>query len=239
MSLDRRRCLRAARVVPAIEGRVIEDGVVAIDGSRIVAVGPASALADELARGPVEHFPDGTLLPGLIDAHAHLTLAADRRTYEQMALDPDEMMALVSLRNLRRHLNCGVTTLRDNGGRNRVTFVVREALQGRRAGRAHPRALDPAGPGRLGFLPDRHRPEVASELLDAEDGVAGVGEALRHVAGRRLVAQDHAEHLPGVHRLERQPGPQEGVGTHLPPDVELDVGHQAFHFEGPSQNVSR
>ena len=45
-----------------------------------------------------------------------------------MVLDPDEMMALVSVRNLQRHLACGVTTLRDNGGRNRVTFVVREAI---------------------------------------------------------------------------------------------------------------
>ena len=45
-----------------------------------------------------------------------------------MVLDPDEMMALVSVRNLQRHLACGVTTLRDNGGRNRVTFIVREAI---------------------------------------------------------------------------------------------------------------
>jgi imidazolonepropionase-like amidohydrolase len=33
------------------------------------------------------------------------------------------------VRNLQRHLASGVTTIRDNGGRNRVTFVVREALR--------------------------------------------------------------------------------------------------------------
>jgi imidazolonepropionase-like amidohydrolase len=38
------------------------------------------------------------------------------------------MMALYALRNLRIHLESGVTTLRDNGGRNRVTFVTREAV---------------------------------------------------------------------------------------------------------------
>ena len=74
-------------------------------------------------------FAGGTLLPGFVDAHAHLTLAGDRRTYEQMVLDPDEMMALVSVANLQRHLAGGVTTLRDNGGRNRVTFIVREAIK--------------------------------------------------------------------------------------------------------------
>jgi hypothetical protein len=71
----------------------------------------------------LETFPDAQLRQKtLIEA------TADRRTYEQMVLDPDEMMALVSVRNLQRHLACGVTTLRDNGGRNRVTFLVREAI---------------------------------------------------------------------------------------------------------------
>ncbi len=123
-----RRYLRGAQVVTAGERGVIQDGVVVVEGSRIAAVGPASDLAAELPPEGVQEFPNGTLLPGLVDAHAHLTLAADRRTYEQMVLDPDEMMALVSVRNMQRHLTCGVTTLRDNGGRNRVTFIVREAI---------------------------------------------------------------------------------------------------------------
>jgi imidazolonepropionase-like amidohydrolase len=124
-----RRYVRAARVLTFGQPGVIEDGTVAIEGSTIVWVGPAAELPANLPPGAVQQFTDGTLMPGLVDAHAHLTLAADRRTYEQMILDPDEMMALISLRNLQRHLACGVTTLRDNGGRNRVTFVVREAIR--------------------------------------------------------------------------------------------------------------
>jgi imidazolonepropionase-like amidohydrolase len=124
-----RHYVRAGRVITATPRGVIEDGVIGIDGGRIVSVGPAAELTAELGANPVEHFADATLLPGLVDAHAHLTLAGDRRTYEQMVLDPDEMMALVSIRNLQRHLASGVTTLRDNGGRNRVTFIVREAIK--------------------------------------------------------------------------------------------------------------
>jgi imidazolonepropionase-like amidohydrolase len=123
-----RRYLRAPRIVTAGADGLVHDGIVALEGSKIVAVGRAADMAHELESGQVEHFPDATILPGMVDAHAHLTLAADRRTYEQMILDPDEMMALVSVRNLQRHLACGVTTLRDNGGRNRVTFIVREAI---------------------------------------------------------------------------------------------------------------
>src|SRR5262245_55370665 len=123
-----RRYIRAARVVTVSARGVIEDGAVAVEGSRITAVGPAAEVTRGASPGAVEAYADATLMPGLVDAHAHLTLAADRRTYEQMVLDPDEMMALVSVSNLQRHLACGVTTLRDNGGRNRVTFIVREAI---------------------------------------------------------------------------------------------------------------
>jgi imidazolonepropionase-like amidohydrolase len=126
-TIDSRRHIRAARVATSTGRGVIEDGLVAIEGSRIVAVGPIAEFEPVPAGQPVEHFPNGTLLPGLIDAHAHLTLPANRQSYEQMARDSDEMMALVSVRNMQRHLASGVTTIRDNGGRNRVTFVVREA----------------------------------------------------------------------------------------------------------------
>src|SRR6267154_3526084 len=124
-----RRYIRAARVATMSSQGVIDDGVVALEDARIAAVGPAAEFEAEIANQAVDHFPSATLMPGLIDAHAHLSLPADRRTYEQMAQDPDEMMALISVRNLQRHLASGVTTIRDNGGRNRVTFIVREALR--------------------------------------------------------------------------------------------------------------
>jgi imidazolonepropionase-like amidohydrolase len=121
----KRRYLRAQRVFTATGKAPIEDGVVVIDGSVISQVARASEIKEQVPMA----YPTGTILPGLVDAHCHLTLPADRRTYEQMILDPDEMLSLIAVRNLRTHLASGVTTLRDNGGRNRVTFVVREAVQ--------------------------------------------------------------------------------------------------------------
>jgi imidazolonepropionase-like amidohydrolase len=119
--------VRAARVLDARGGPPLEDGVVEIGDGQIVRVLPAST-REPSAEVEQDHFPDGTLLPGLIDAHTHLSLAADGRSYEAMSLDPDALMALTCIRNLRLHLAAGVTTLRDNGARNRITFLVREAL---------------------------------------------------------------------------------------------------------------
>jgi imidazolonepropionase-like amidohydrolase len=107
------------------EGRVISPGFVLIRDSQIRAVGEGSSSEEET----VVDFGEATILPGLIDSHCHITLSGDGRTYEEQVLDPDEMMTLIAVSNMRRHLESGVTTLRDNGGRNRTTFVVREAIK--------------------------------------------------------------------------------------------------------------
>lgn len=108
-------------------GTPISNGVVRIRGSRIETVGPAEGLGQSV--GTEWDFRSYTIIPGLIDVHTHLTLAGDGRSYEDMALDPDELMVLAGVQNLQRHLRAGVTTLRDNGARNRTAFLLREGLE--------------------------------------------------------------------------------------------------------------
>src|SRR4051794_20140230 len=133
------QAFRAKRIFTAVgdEGEVVLDGALVVEASRVLHVGAARDLG--LAGTPVVDLGDVTILPGLVDAHAHLTLPADKRNYEQVHQDPDEMLALVCVMNLRKHMSAGVTTIRDNGGRNRVTFVVRDAI--RRGYIAGPRLL--------------------------------------------------------------------------------------------------
>src|SRR3954471_21047355 len=121
----------AARAVTAIGDEVIRDAAVAVEAGRIVHAGPLQDVKRELGdrQYSVIDYGDSTILPGLIDAHCHITLTGDGSTYEQQVLDPDEMMSLIAVSNMERHLASGVTTIRDNGGRNRVVFVVREAVR--------------------------------------------------------------------------------------------------------------
>jgi imidazolonepropionase-like amidohydrolase len=124
------RFIKAATVYGATGAEALGDGMVEIRDGRIAAVGPSAEVTQRPDYHPdrVVDYGGCTLLPGLVDAHCHLTLTGDGKTYEQQVLDPDEMMALIAVHNLRRHLASGVTTLRDNGGRNSVVFVVREAV---------------------------------------------------------------------------------------------------------------
>ena len=68
-----------------------------------------------------------TVLPGFIDVHVHLMFGSGPRTYDDVVThDSDELMLLRGARNAYLHLRAGVTTLRDCGARNRVTFDLRK-----------------------------------------------------------------------------------------------------------------
>ena len=56
-------------------------------------------------------------------------MGEDGRTYEQTALDPDELMVVKGVQNLQRNLAAGLTSVRDNGARNRVGFIIREGIR--------------------------------------------------------------------------------------------------------------
>ena len=90
-----------------------------LEGSRIRWVGPEKDLPIvEGAHPEVYNFPGNTILPGLVDVHTHTNLPGDGTAVEEGSDEPDEMLVLRSAWNARKHLETGVTTARDNGGKN-------------------------------------------------------------------------------------------------------------------------
>lgn len=108
------------------------DAAIRVESGKVKAVGPAAALAPQPGEYLTEYdFRGLWITPGLIDEHTHLSLpmGEDGRSYEQMALDPDELMVMKGVQNLQRNLAAGVTSVRDNGARNRVGFIIREGIR--------------------------------------------------------------------------------------------------------------
>lgn len=109
------------------DGHVLHEGgqAVVADGDRIAYTGPLAGLPPLPPDTPREDLGDATLLPGLIDVHAHVTFGTGNRTYEQvMDGDSDVLMMLRGVHNLQRHLAAGVTTLRDCGARGRTAIEL-------------------------------------------------------------------------------------------------------------------
>jgi imidazolonepropionase-like amidohydrolase len=125
---------RAARVWDGVADVPIGDGFVRVDGDRVTEVGPwvtprDSAAGDDAdARVRVVDCGDATLLPGLINAHVHLTLSASESVLDDYLAERDEGLAALTARavhNLRAAILAGVTTVRDCGTLNEVAFAVR------------------------------------------------------------------------------------------------------------------
>ncbi len=123
--------IRAKALFDGTGAPPVRNAVVVVEGSRIAAAGAEGEV--EAPRGPqvreMDHR-DGYLLPGLIDAHTHLMFGAGDATYEEVIeRDSDQVMLLRAARNAHIHLSAGVTTLRDCGARNQVTFDLRRGVR--------------------------------------------------------------------------------------------------------------
>ncbi|MGH7676457.1 MAG: amidohydrolase family protein, partial [Gemmatimonadales bacterium] len=159
--------IRAARVYP-VTAPPIEDGAVLVDDrGRIAAVGPDAAVPTP-PDAPSLAFPEGALLPGLINCHTHLELAHlagrntepafpgwIRRIRELQDASTGEELAASAGRGVREGWARGVTCVADTGS----SGAAMEAL------------------ARLGgrgvcyqevFGPDPARVEVSMTELDAQ-----------------------------------------------------------------------
>lgn len=140
---------------------LLRDVRVVVTGDTIVGVEPCTAPVGAnhatAAAGRVLSFPDATMLPGLIDAHVHLSLLAraalkasrpaggNGHGSAQRAAAPDaEALLAAAVQVADEYLARGVTTIRDLGDRQRLNLRVCQALAERAAnGRPGPRLLAP------------------------------------------------------------------------------------------------
>jgi imidazolonepropionase-like amidohydrolase len=89
----------------------IRNGVVVVDEDRIVAAGPADAI-NVPQDAQVEDRPDEFLMPGLIDAHTHITIVPGMGDQTGQLMQPIEQQTMRGVGNMRRVLRSGVTTAR-------------------------------------------------------------------------------------------------------------------------------
>lgn len=106
--------LTGARVVTMADasGGIIDDGVVVVTGGRIVAVGKRGAVAIPAGAKTID-VTGKTIIPGLVDAHAHGPQGSDE-------LVPQQNWSLV------QNLALGTTTIHDPSSRSAEIFPAAE-----------------------------------------------------------------------------------------------------------------
>ena len=117
--------VHAGQVLNVKTGKLLADQTLVIEDGRIISTGttaeariPADAVRIEL--------PNATVLPGLIDAHTHLTMEP-RFGYDRLAISvPRE--ALIGAKNARATLLAGFTTVRNVGASGFSDVALRDAI---------------------------------------------------------------------------------------------------------------
>jgi imidazolonepropionase-like amidohydrolase len=110
--VDASQPARGASTVIVENGRIsrIEDGATAPAGATVV------------------DMRSGTVMPGLIDAHVHLT--GDPGTpFWRETIDPNELAAIVGVKNALVTARAGFTTVRDLGAPGHSSFALRDAIR--------------------------------------------------------------------------------------------------------------
>ena len=111
-------------------GRTLRDAVVTVDGERIVSVGTG---ARAIPRGAiVRDLRRYTAIPGLIDAHTHMTYywdgASGTNPWQQQGARNSGVTVFLAQANALRTLESGVTTVRDLGSRDFTDVALRELI---------------------------------------------------------------------------------------------------------------
>jgi imidazolonepropionase-like amidohydrolase len=167
--------VRAARMLDVVRGEMVSPAVVVIADGKIRSVGPG-----EVPPGakPID-LGDLTLLPGLIDAHTHLSydISGDWVTRSVRELPADA--ALRGARNARLTLMAGFTTVRDVGSTGFADVSLMKAIDAgfvigpRMIPSAHAIGITGGHCDDTGWAPGIHE-------LGPKDGVAdGVDEAIK------------------------------------------------------------
>jgi imidazolonepropionase-like amidohydrolase len=123
-----RRILKSGRVLICNGDEVIENGFVEIENGKIKAVGRAGDLGS--ADAEVIDCTGKTIMPGMINSHAHLAWDGIHDLARQSMDDAVEISAYKSAANMLKNLRAGVTLVRDLGMNTANLFAKQAVEQG-------------------------------------------------------------------------------------------------------------
>ena len=117
--------VHAAHVLDVKSGKTLNDQVIVIEDGKITSVG-TGAQANVPSDAVRVELPNATVLPGLIDAHTHLTMDP-KFGYERLSISVSRE-TLIGAKNARTTLLAGFTTVRNVGASEYSDVALRDAI---------------------------------------------------------------------------------------------------------------
>lgn len=178
-------------------GIYLEDGAVLIEGDSITAVGPREQIVEQAGSDVPRFAFDGTVLPGLIDAHVHLAFDGGPDPVSTLQGSTDEVLFEDMRRRAEQLLLSGVTTARDLGDRGGLALRLAAEINDRRT--PGPRIVSAGTPattvgGHCHFLGGEVSGEAEVRELVRRNLAAGAGVIKAMVTGGGLTKDGPKSH---------------------------------------------
>jgi imidazolonepropionase-like amidohydrolase len=119
--------IRDVTLIDGLGGEPFGDAAVLVDGERIAWVGPA-AQAPSVGDGRVVDGRGRSLLPGMINCHAHLCNDGAADLFAQVVNDSVPIATIRAVLNAKLALEAGVTTIRDCGAASQIALEIAKAV---------------------------------------------------------------------------------------------------------------
>lgn len=120
--------IKAGTLFDSTGAAPISDAVVLVDGDRITACGPANQINIPYNAAIID-CQDEFVMPGLIDAHTHITIIPGLGDQIGQLRQPATAQLMRGIGNLRRNLKSGVTTARIMAEERFLDIEIKEAVQ--------------------------------------------------------------------------------------------------------------
>ena len=117
--------LRCGHLLDTQSGNMIDSAVILTSGGKIQDVGTRLAIPSGTQ---IIDLPEATCLPGLIDAHVHLTGDPTHSGYQSLGISVPRS-TVTGVKNARRTLLAGFTTVRNVGAEGYSDVALRDGIE--------------------------------------------------------------------------------------------------------------
>ena len=121
-----RTLVRAGKVLDVHTGKEAIGQTIIVTGDRITAIAPTTQTPAQAGDKEIDlsHY---TIMPGLIDAHTHLTMATNFDPYWELSMTPAKE-GIIGVENAKSTLEAGFTTVRNVGADDYADVALRDEI---------------------------------------------------------------------------------------------------------------